>query len=124
MQELTAPLTSAFGLLLTALGHGVGWPVVEGGSAAITNGLASELRRLGGVVRTGSWVTSLADLPPSRAVLLDTSPRQFVALAGARLSERTRPPVEAVQARARRLQGGLGARRAGALERARHAGAP
>jgi phytoene dehydrogenase-like protein len=92
MQELTAPLTSAFGLLLTALGHGVGWPVVEGGSAAITNGLASELRRLGGVVRTGSWVTSLADLPPSRAVLLDTSPRQFVALAGARLSERTGRP--------------------------------
>ena len=32
MQELTAPLTSAFGLLLTALGHGVGWPVVEGGA--------------------------------------------------------------------------------------------
>jgi phytoene dehydrogenase-like protein len=92
MQELTAPLTSAFGLLLTALGHGVGWPVVEGGSAAITNGLASELRRLGGVIRTGSWVTSLADLPPSRAVLLDTSPRQFVALAGARLSERAGRP--------------------------------
>src|SRR5580704_10237291 len=92
MQELTAPLTSAFGLLLTALGHGVGWPVVEGGSAAITNGLASELRRLGGVIRTGSWVTSLADLPPSRAVLLDTSPRQFVALAGARLSKRTSRP--------------------------------
>ena len=32
MQELTAPLTSAFGLLLTALGHGVGWPVAEGGA--------------------------------------------------------------------------------------------
>jgi phytoene dehydrogenase-like protein len=92
MQELTAPLTSAFGLLLTALGHGVGWPVVEGGSAAITNGLAGELRRLGGVIRTGSWVTTLADLPPSRAVLLDTSPRQFLALAGARLSERAGRP--------------------------------
>ena len=38
MQPLTAPLTSAFGLLLTALGHGVGWPVVQGGSAAITQG--------------------------------------------------------------------------------------
>ena len=54
MEPLTAPLTSAFGLLLTALGHGAGWPVVEGGSAAITKGMADELRRLGGVVHTGA----------------------------------------------------------------------
>jgi phytoene dehydrogenase-like protein len=92
MEPLTAPLTSAFGLLLTALGHGDGWPVVEGGSAAITLGLANELRRLGGVVHTGSPVTALAELPPARAVLLDTSPRAFVALAGAQLSRRAGRP--------------------------------
>jgi phytoene dehydrogenase-like protein len=92
MQPLTAPLTAAFGLLLAALGHGAGWPVVEGGSAAITSGLASELRRLGGVVRTGTWIESLDDLPPSRAVLLDLSPRQFVALAGPRLSAQAARP--------------------------------
>src|SRR5580692_11572159 len=66
MEPLTAPLTSAFGLLLTALGHGAGWPVVAGGSAAITQGLANELRRLGGVVHTDRPVTSLAELPPAR----------------------------------------------------------
>ena len=65
---------------------------MEGGSAAITQGLAGQLRRLGGVVRTGCWVASLADLPPARAVLLDTSPRQFVALAGGRLSRRAARP--------------------------------
>ncbi len=92
MQPLTAPLTSAFGLLLTALGHGVGWPVVQGGSATIAQGTASELRRHGGVVHTGRWVTSLAELPPARAVLLDTTPRQFVALAGSRLSRRAGRP--------------------------------
>ncbi len=92
MQPLTAPLTSAFGLLLAALGHGAGWPVVEGGSAAITTGLAGELRRLGGVVHTGCSIASLADLPPARAILLDTSPRQFVALAGPRLSRRAGKP--------------------------------
>jgi phytoene dehydrogenase-like protein len=86
MEPLSAPLTGAFGLLLAALGHGSGWPVVEGGSAAITEGLAREVRRLGGVVHTGHWVSSLAELPPARAILLDTSPRQFVTLAGARLS--------------------------------------
>jgi phytoene dehydrogenase-like protein len=92
MEPLTAPLTSAFGLLLTALGHGAGWPVVQGGSAAITQGLAHELRRLGGVVHTGRRVSALAELPPARAVLLDTSPRAFVALAGAQLSRRAGRP--------------------------------
>ena len=92
MEPLTAPLTSAFGLLLAALGHGAGWPVVEGGSAAITTGLASELRRLGGVIHTGQWVTSLRELPPARAILLDTSPRAFVALAGGQLSRRAGRP--------------------------------
>ena len=92
MQPLTAPLTAAFGLLLAALGHGAGWPVVEGGSAAITTGLAGELRRLGGVVHTGCPIASLDELPPARAVLLDTSPRQFVALAGPRLSRRAARP--------------------------------
>jgi phytoene dehydrogenase-like protein len=92
MEPLTAPLTASFGLLLAALGHGVGWPVVEGGSAAITQGLAAEVGRLGGVVHTDSWVRSLADLPAARAVLLDTSPRQFVALAGRRLSPRAARP--------------------------------
>jgi phytoene dehydrogenase-like protein len=92
MEPLTAPLTSAFGLLLTALGHGAGWPVVEGGSAAIAQGLANELRRLGGVVHTDHPVTALAELPPARAVLLDTSPRAFVALAGSQLSRRAARP--------------------------------
>jgi phytoene dehydrogenase-like protein len=92
MEPLTAPLTSAFGLLLTALGHGAGWPVVAGGSAAITQALANELRRLGGVVHTDHAVTSLAELPPARAVLLDTSPRAFVSLAGTQLSRRAGRP--------------------------------
>src|ERR1700728_1162194 len=63
---LTARMTSAFALLLTALGHGAGWPVVAGGSAAITQGLANELRRLGGVVHTDSPVAALAGAQLSR----------------------------------------------------------
>ena len=54
MEPLTAPLTASFGLLLTALGHGAGWPVVQGGSAAITQGLATELRHLGGTRAHGA----------------------------------------------------------------------
>jgi phytoene dehydrogenase-like protein len=93
MQPLTAPLTAAFGLLLTALGHGVGWPVVEGGSGALGTGLANELRRLGGVVHTDRWISSLDELPPARAVLLDVTPRQFVSMAGeGRVAVRTLRP--------------------------------
>jgi phytoene dehydrogenase-like protein len=86
MEPLTAPLTSAFGLLLAALGHGVGWPVVEGGSASIGKGLVGELERLGGKVHCDHSIASLGDVPLSRAVLLDVSPRQFLAIAGPRVS--------------------------------------
>ena len=43
MLPLTAPLTSAFGLLFLMTAHAVGWPVVAGGSAAIIDALAAEL---------------------------------------------------------------------------------
>jgi phytoene dehydrogenase-like protein len=92
MEPLTAPLTSAVGLLLSALGHGVGWPVVEGGSSAIAEGLVAQLQRLGAVVYTEHWVTSLDELPPAKAVLLDVSPRQFLELASSRLSRRAGRP--------------------------------
>jgi phytoene dehydrogenase-like protein len=88
MAKLTAPLTGAFGMLLTLIAHADGWPVVEGGSSAIAEALVAEVQRLGGTVTTGQWVTSLAELPRSTAVVLDTSPKGLTALAGAALPER------------------------------------
>ena len=88
MLPLSAPVTSAFGLLLTMAAHAVGWPVVEGGSARLTGALLAELASLGGEVETGHWVRSLDELPPARAVLLDVTPRQLIALAGDRLTGR------------------------------------
>ena len=57
---------------------------------ARVDALVSELEASGGEVLTGHRVASLADLPPARAVLLDVTPRQLVALAGDRLSSSTR----------------------------------
>jgi len=85
---LDTPLTGGFGLLLTIIAHWVGWPVVEGGSARITDALTAELASLGGQVSTGRWIGSLAELPPARATLLDITPRQFLLLAGDRLPAR------------------------------------
>ncbi len=94
MLPLSAPLTSAFGLVLTMAAHTVGWPVVEGGSARITDALAAELTALGGRIETGRWVQSLDSLPHARAVLLDVTPRQLVGLAGNRLAGRHRQVLE------------------------------
>lgn len=84
------PLTSSFGLMLLASGHVAGWPVARGGSATIAEAMASLLRSLGGTIETDHRVTSLAELPPNRATLLDVTPRQVLAIAGDGLSGRYR----------------------------------
>lgn len=87
IQSLTSPATAAFGMVMGILGHAYGWPVVRGGSSAIGDGLVAELRRLGGEVETGRRVASLADVPESRAVLFDLTPRQIVDIAGSQLPD-------------------------------------
>ena len=80
------PGTGAFALLLGVLAHSVGWPVVEGGSARVVDALLAEIAAAGGHIRTARWIGDLDDLPPRRATLLDVTPRQLLAIAGARLS--------------------------------------
>lgn len=82
IQPLAWPLTASFGLMLGTLAHAVGWPIPRGGSQAIADALAACLVDLGGEIVTGQPVTTLAALPPARAVLLDVTPRQFVEIAG------------------------------------------
>ena len=77
--------TGAFGALLTVLAHGVGWPVVEGGSQVLVDAMTDALTDLGGEVVTGQWVSSLDELPKARAVLFDLAPAQIAGIAGDRL---------------------------------------
>jgi phytoene dehydrogenase-like protein len=63
---------------------------VEGGSDRLVVAMLDELRALGGRVETGHWVDDLRTLPTSRAVLLDLSPRQVLALDGTDLARRYR----------------------------------
>ena len=90
MLPLGAPLSGAFALLLTTLAHSVGWPVVEGGSARIVEALVGQLEAAGAAVRNGQWISSLDDVPPARAILFDVTPRQLIAIAGARMPNRAR----------------------------------
>ncbi len=81
-------VTAAYGLVLTGAGHTIGWPLARGGAQSIVDALASYLRSLGGEIRTGVRVRSLAELPPSRATFLDLTPRQVIDVAGDALSSR------------------------------------
>jgi phytoene dehydrogenase-like protein len=74
--------SAAFGLMLGILGHAVGWPMAKGGSAAIADGLASYFRSLGGVMRTGTPVSSIHDLPKAAALLFDVAPEHLADIAG------------------------------------------
>ncbi|HXW59350.1 MAG TPA: NAD(P)-binding protein, partial [Solirubrobacteraceae bacterium] len=88
MRPLSAPGTGAFALLLGMLAHSAGWPVVEGGSARVIDALLAAIAAAGGQLATGRWISDLDQLPARRATLLDVTPRQLTAIAGARLSGR------------------------------------
>ncbi|WP_300019529.1 NAD(P)/FAD-dependent oxidoreductase [Pseudonocardia sp.] len=83
--DLGAPVTAGYGLLIGALAHSVGWPVVRGGSQGLADGLVTRLRGLGAEIVTGCRVRDLGELPPAPVTLLDLTPRQVLALAGDRL---------------------------------------
>jgi len=86
--------TAAFGLVLAAAGHTVGWPMARGGSQKIADALASYLRSLGGEITTSSPVESLEQLPPARIVLCDVTPRQLLRIAGPRFTPAFRKGLE------------------------------
>ncbi len=94
MLTLDRPLSASFGLVLGMIAHAVGWPMVRGGSAAIADALAAEIRELGGEIAVGHLVRSLYDVPPSRVVIADTTPGALAAIAGDRLPARTRAAYE------------------------------
>ena len=79
---LDRPVSAAAAMLLGAAAHAVGWPIPRGGAQTIADDLARRFQALGGTIETARPVRSLSDLPPSRAVLFDLTPRQLLAIAG------------------------------------------
>jgi len=81
-------MTATFGVVFLVSGHATGWPCAKGGSSAIVNALAGYFGSLGGEIRTGSPVRSMRDVPQSKAVIFDLTPRQLAEIAGDELPER------------------------------------
>jgi len=84
---------AAFGWVLAAAAHAVGWPIPRGGAQSIANALASYFESLGGRIVTNTRIRSLDELDDYKSgnaapILFDLTPRQFLAVAGNRLPER------------------------------------
>ena len=87
MLDLSRPLTASLGMMLGMLAHHVGWPLIEGGSQKLADAMVAALEEQGGEVVCGHEVTDLREFEGVPAVLLDTTPRAFVAMAGDRVHE-------------------------------------
>ena len=90
MRDLAAPMSSAIGVALGTAAHVYGWPVAEGGSAAISRAMISALESYGGKVITGVRVESLAELGSPDVVMMDVAPRAAAKIAGERMPRRIR----------------------------------
>jgi phytoene dehydrogenase-like protein len=86
--DLDAAGSASFGIVLAVAGQAVDWPVARRGSQQIVEALGSIARSNGCEIRTNVSVRSVDELPSSRAVLFDVTPRQLDAIAGARLPRR------------------------------------
>jgi len=82
--SLEAPSSGAFGIMLSMVGHAVGWPIVKGGSQGLAEALAAYFLSLGGDIEVNTQISSIQDLPRSRVVLFDVSPRNLDRIVGDR----------------------------------------
>lgn len=85
MLPLDAWVTASFALVLGTAGHAVGWPIARGGSQGIADALESAFRERGGEFALDWRVGSLDELPRAKAYVFDVTPKQLLAIAGARL---------------------------------------
>ena len=83
-RPFSAPMSSAIGVALGTAAHAYGWPVAEGGSAAISGAMISLLEEHGAKFETGVYVESLDELDAGRR-------RHARRRAGRRRPDRRRP---------------------------------
>lgn len=85
---------AAIGLVLTIMAHSVGWAFPRGGTQKISDALAGYFLSLGGEIETKTRVKNIDELPSSRVVLFDITPRQILKIAGHRLPASYRRRLE------------------------------
>jgi phytoene dehydrogenase-like protein len=78
---LDAAASASFGLVLAVAAHALDWPCARGGSQQIIAALAKVAESSGCEIHTSVHVGSMRDIPDSRAVLFDVTPRQLDVIA-------------------------------------------
>ena len=71
-------ITSGVGLVLTILGHKVGWPLPKGGSQKIADALGLYFNSLGGEIETNHTINSMKELSSFKVILFDLTPKQIL----------------------------------------------
>jgi phytoene dehydrogenase-like protein len=92
--SLDEPLSAAFGVLLGAAAHAVGWPIPRGGAQSITSALCGHLSGLGAKIKISARVDRLRDLPQYDTTMCDVTPRQLLQMADAELSAAYRSQLQ------------------------------
>lgn len=91
---LNHPATASFGMVLGMLAHRFGWPIPEGGSQKIIDSMVLYLESMGGKVMTDFDVQNVDELPSSKVVLFDVTPRQLLKIAGHKFTSRYNKALE------------------------------
>ncbi|MBN2437294.1 MAG: NAD(P)/FAD-dependent oxidoreductase [Deltaproteobacteria bacterium] len=82
MIPLEQSATAAFAIILAALAHAVGWPIIKGGSQNLADALADCFKSHGGEIITGQPIALASDLPKAAAYFFDVTPRQLINIEG------------------------------------------
>ena len=85
MIPLESVPSAAFGLVLLLTAHAVGWGFPKGGAKNISFALRDYFLSLGGRIETNFEVANIDELPASKVILFDITPKQIVKIAGHRL---------------------------------------
>ncbi len=85
--SLRSPASAAVGLVLQAAAHAGGWPIPRGGSQKLADAMVAYLKALGGELILNTEVESLRELPPSRWIFMDLTPRQVASIAADELPQ-------------------------------------
>jgi phytoene dehydrogenase-like protein len=86
--SLDEPLSAAFGVVLGAAAHAVGWPIPRGGAQSITNALCAHLASFSGTIKTSTRIEELSVLESYDVVLCDVTPHQLLRIARNRFPTR------------------------------------
>jgi len=90
INRIDVPLVGGIGAGIITAGHAVGWPVVAGGTGALTEAIITGLRDLGVRFEVGTRVRSLRELPRHDIAMLDVHPHEAASLLADAMPPRVR----------------------------------